>query len=59
MLKSLFLHGFKGQNHPSTQAAKQNLMIVRNNRLNQLWMQIVAEEVLRLEEEKKQGKVSQ
>jgi tetratricopeptide (TPR) repeat protein len=44
-----------GPDHPSTQAAKQNLGVVRNNSLNQLWMQVVAEEVMRIEEESYQA----
>lgn len=45
----LFIEQF-GPDHQNTIAAKQNLTAVRNNRINQLWMQIVAEEVLKLEE---------
>jgi hypothetical protein len=39
-----------GANHATTQAAKQNLAVVRNNRIQQLWMEVVAEEVLSIEE---------
>lgn len=45
----IFLKQF-GAEHQNTQAAKQNLTVVRNNRLNQLWMQVVAEEVLNFED---------
>lgn len=39
-----------GPDHEHTKAAKQNLGLVRNNRLNQLWMQVVTEEILKFEE---------
>jgi tetratricopeptide (TPR) repeat protein len=45
-----------GPEHEHTKAARQNLHLVRNNRLNQLWMQVVTEEVLKLEELKISGK---
>lgn len=37
-----------GPDHPSTSAAQQNLAVVRNNRVQQLWMEVVAEEMERL-----------
>lgn len=35
-----------GEDHVNTKAAKQNLQAVRNNRINQLWLQVVTEELL-------------
>ena len=53
---NIFLQA-NGPEHEHTRAARQNLNLVRNNRLNQLWMQVVAEEVLnKLEELKISGK---
>lgn len=34
-----------GPEHSNTNAAKQNLAVVRNNRIQQLWMEVAAEEV--------------
>lgn len=45
-----------GTEHDHTKAAKQNLGLVRNNRLNQLWMQVVSEEILNFEALKISGK---
>jgi tetratricopeptide (TPR) repeat protein len=45
-----------GPDHEHTKAARQNLGLVRNNRLNQLWMQVVADEVLTVEGLKISGK---
>ncbi len=38
-----------GPEHKATQAAHQNLMVVRNQRLNQLWMEVVSEEAINLQ----------
>lgn len=39
-----------GPQHNNTKAAKQNLQVARQNALNQLWTQVVTEEVLALDD---------
>jgi hypothetical protein len=39
-----------GPNHASTAAARQNLEVVRTNGLNQLWQEVVREEIERMSE---------
>jgi len=39
-----------GDEHENTKAARQNLQAVRHSRLNQLWLQVVTEEILSLQE---------
>jgi tetratricopeptide (TPR) repeat protein len=38
-----------GPEHQATKAARQNLTVVRNQRLNQLWMEVVSEEAIHLQ----------
>lgn len=39
-----------GPEHAATKAARQNLAVVRNQRLNQIWMEVLSEEVTKIQE---------